>query len=115
MILSPAQLEQLAKSLSDQIEGRSLAPCLRGETMEEVPVFAESGYAYYFDLVPSRARNDIPGRFRSVTRGDWKLIFSPFQPESSSWQLFNVRDDPQETRNLYRADHPQIESLRASL
>ncbi|MFQ5439064.1 MAG: hypothetical protein ACE5DK_09580, partial [Paracoccaceae bacterium] len=62
-----------------------------------------------------RLRNDLQGRFRAVALGDWKLIWTPFQPEDLAWELFEVGADPHETENLYAADHPEVPRLRAEL
>ena len=62
-----------------------------------------------------RQRNDVEGRFRAVTLGDWKLIWSPFFPDSEAWELYDLDADPDETRNLYRADHPQVARLKPHL
>ena len=45
-----------------------------------------------------------------VRAGDWKLIR---YPEAGQTQLFNVKEDPWETRNL--ADEPQYAAIRRSL
>jgi arylsulfatase len=114
--VAPTVLELLDQAaLDDQIEGRSLVPCLQGRPLGEAPVFSESGYAFYFDRVQGRERNGVEGRFRSVILGDWKLIWTPFRSDADAWQLYNVRDDPDETRNLYRADHPAVGSLQSEL
>jgi arylsulfatase A-like enzyme len=52
---------------------------------------------------------------RSVILGDWKLIWNPFQSSELEWALYDLRDDPDETRNIYRADHPELPRLRAEL
>jgi arylsulfatase A-like enzyme len=117
--LAPTLLELLGVEpthrLGDQIEGRSLVPCLRGEDLPERPVFAESGFAYYFDLVRRRERNGVAGRFRAVTLDGWKLIWTPFQRPEWEWELYHLDEDPGETRNLYRPDHPRLAELKASL
>jgi arylsulfatase A-like enzyme len=98
-----------------QVEGRSLLPCLRGEPLAAEPVFAESGHSFYFELVKDRRRNDVDGRFRAVTRGGWKLIWTPFQTEDRAWQLYDVARDPDETRNLFSEDHPEVGALKTAL
>jgi arylsulfatase A-like enzyme len=102
-------------ALRRQVEGRSLIPCLAGEALPAEPVFVESGHAYYPELVARRVRNDVSGRFRAVILGDWKLIWTPFQSEDLAWELFNVREDPRETANLYAPDHPELPRLKAHL
>jgi arylsulfatase A-like enzyme len=98
-----------------QIEGRSLLPCLRGEPLESRPVFAESGHSFYFDRVKGRRRNDVPGRFRAVTQDGLKLIWTPFARADHEWQLFDVDRDPDETRDVYRSDHPEVGPLKQAL
>jgi arylsulfatase A-like enzyme len=96
-------------------EGRSLAPSLRGEPLPHAPVFIESGTSFFPELVHRRQRNDVEGRFRAVTLGDWKLIWTPFLPDSEAWELYDLGADPDETRNLYRSDHPQLARLKPHL
>jgi hypothetical protein len=45
----------------------------------------------------------------AVREGDWKLIYHPFQME-----LFNLREDIGETKNLYRAQTEIAKSLKQS-
>ena len=101
--------------VAKQIEGRSLVPVMRGESLAKRPVFAESGYCFYPELVPRRIRNDVAGRFRTVFLGDWKLIWTPFQTPDKEWELYNVANDPHEVSNLYAADRPEFKELRAHL
>jgi len=98
-----------------QLEGRSLVPCLRGEPLPEQPVFAESGHSYFPDLVRRRVRHDISGRFRAVVRGDWKLIWTPYRPGDDAYELYDVRNDPAETQNLYDPKHPAAAQLEGDL
>ena len=96
-------------------EGRSLAPALRGEPMRAAPVFIESGTSFFPELVRRRQRNDLTGRFRAVVRDDWKLIWTPYLPDAEAWELYDLGSDPDETRNLYWPDHPQVATLRRDL
>jgi len=121
--LAPTLIEltgvEAPERFRERIEGRSLVPCLRGEPLPEAPVFAEAGHSYYFDLVRRRARNDVAGRPRAVTLGRWKLVWTPFAEEreegASAYELYDLRADPGETRDLYRDDHPALPPLRAAL
>jgi arylsulfatase A-like enzyme len=116
--VAPTLLEILGHDASEvaaQLEGRSLAPCLRGEELTDVAIYSESGHSYFINLIRDRTANTIADRFRSVTLGDWKLIWSPSANESRVWQLYNVREDPDETRNQYRPGHPNLAELRTHL
>ncbi len=115
----PTLMELLGREIPlrmrSQLEGRSLVDCLAGRPLPVKPVFVESGHAYFPELVSRRVRFDVAGRFRAVIRGDWKLIWTPFQSEGLAWELFNLRDDPHETRDVYAPDHPELSRLRAAL
>jgi arylsulfatase A-like enzyme len=97
------------------MEGRSLIPCLEGESLEARPVFAESGHSFYFDHVNRRQRNDVAGRFRAVILDGWKLVLTPFLPDEEAWELFDLRRDPHEEENLFRDDHSEFRRLRSHL
>ena len=105
----------LPEVLSDQAEGQSLVPALRGEPLATRPVFAESGKARFPDSVRRRVRFDVSGRFRSVIQDGWKLIWTPFAEDEGQWELYDLHVDPHETKDLYRADHPRFETLREAL
>lgn len=100
--------------LEYEIEGRSLASALAGAPLEARPVFAESGRSHYPDEVRGRVRFDVAGRFRTVMLDDWKLVWTPDAPDRE-WQLFDLSEDPGETRDLWRDDHPQGRALRGHL
>ncbi len=115
----PTLVELLGRELPpearEQLEGRSLVACMRGEALDSEPVFIESGHSYFPEAVRRRVRNDTAGRFRAVLLGDWKLIFTPFQVDSLAWDLFQVSEDPEEKINLYAADRPEVAVLKAHL
>jgi arylsulfatase len=115
----PTIFELLARDppreIREQVEGRALTACMRSEGIASHPVFAESGHSYFFTDVKRRRRNDVPGRFRAVLQGDWKLIWTPFAEEEDAWELYDVGADPDETVNLYRPDHPAVLRLAPRL
>jgi arylsulfatase A-like enzyme len=117
--VAPTLLQLLGRELPGaagaQIEGQTLTACMERGDAAQHPVFAESGYSYYFADVKRRRRNDVAGRLRAVVRENWKLIWTPFAPESEAWELYDVAADPHETRNLYRPDHPMFLALRPAL
>lgn len=117
--LTPTVLELLriptSDAIFDQLEGHSLVSAMAGEPAQDHPVFLESGYCYYPEYVGRRIRNDVAGRFRAVILGDWKLIWTPFQTEDAAWELYDLSADPDETKNLYSPDRPEVGPLRAQL
>lgn len=85
-------------------EAHSLLPALRGEasTAQRVLYFVrrEGGVAY-------------GGKsYEALIRGDWKLLQNdPFSP----WELYNLREDPFETRNLATENKPMVNELAGLL
>jgi arylsulfatase A-like enzyme len=90
-------------------------PVLRGEPLEARPAFAECGVAYFPRDVRRRVRFDVAGRLRSVTDGNWKLIWTPGLDEETAYELYDLATDPNETHNLFAPDHPQVPRLRSLL
>ena len=47
--------------------------------------------------------------FGALIRGDYKLLSEPREDETDviSWELYNIREDPGETRDL-AAQHPDL-------
>ena len=50
----------------------------------------------------------------AIIDNDWKLISLPTEKEREI-KLFNISKDPQETTNLFRPSHPQVNRLRKIL
>jgi len=117
--VAPTLLEivgvQPPPEMAMRFEGRSLAPCLRGEPLTPEPIFLESGASLFPELVQRRVRHDVAGRLRAVTSQGWKLIWTPFARDDRAWELYDLTADPGETRDLYRPDHPQLARLRPLL
>jgi arylsulfatase A-like enzyme len=109
------ELLGLAPAAEGAFEGRSLVPYLRGEELPPRPVFAESGRSYFPQMIPERVSFDVPGRFRTVVDGSWKLIWTPGREADAAYRLFDLAADPDETRDL-SADHPErVQELRREL
>ena len=79
------------------LDGRSLAPALRGEALESRPVFSE----YYGP--------DIAGPERMVREGNLKLNYY----HNSGYELFDLDKDPGEMHNL--ADDPNYAEAQKRL
>jgi choline-sulfatase len=101
--LLPTVLELLgvAPPAGARLAGRSLAAVLRGgPQLPETATYAES-------LTPRLhyGWSDL----RALREGRWKYILAP-RPE-----LYDLQDDPGETRNLAAAPSPRADALRAQL
>jgi arylsulfatase A-like enzyme len=82
----PTVCDLVGTPIPPEVEGKSLAPVLRGER----DAVRDTVFLAYRDVQ------------RAVRRGEWKLIR---YPQVDVTQLFNLSDDPHETRNL--ADDPR--------
>jgi arylsulfatase A-like enzyme len=116
--VTPTLLEilglEMPAALPYSVEGRSLAPLLRGEVLASVPYFAECGYAFFPEMVKRRVDFDVWGRFRCVVHDDWKLIWTPGQTEEFRYELYNMVDDPHEINDL-AAGNPDVTNQLVSL
>lgn len=86
----------------DRIDGVSLAPLLKGHELRPRPLFWH--YPHYGNQggAPSGAIRD----------GDWKLIE---WYEDGTFELFNLREDPGETRNVAAEMSAKVQELNAKL
>jgi arylsulfatase A-like enzyme len=98
----PTVMELAGAPIPKGIQGRSLAPVLRGKLVEERPI-----------AVTSRNLVDNPeaGVPSSITNGEWTLHYrGPNHPA----ELYHLTEDPKEESNLYASDKPVAEKLHAS-
>jgi arylsulfatase A-like enzyme len=92
----------VSADVTHEIDGQSIVPLLRGETLEREPLFLD--YPHYGNQGGAPAA--------AVRDGRWKLIH---WYEDHSVELFDVEADPSETTNL-AGKHPDVvRRLRRSL
>lgn len=84
--------------VSLKLDGINFAPALFEENSSAIPAVRDLYWIWGGD--PNR---------RAIRRGDWKIVrYAKGEPSTaSSWQLFNLADDPKEQSNL-AAKHPEI-------
>lgn len=83
-----------------------------GESPREA-TFHESGHRF-FAQNPRRYLEGPAGRWKSVRKGDWKLIRIP-TPDGDIHELYDLGEDPGETQNLFRVDDPVGRDLAKKL
>lgn len=129
--LGPTLLDMLGERGPDTLQGRSLRPLLETGRLEgDSDVFVEwnganSGISKLErdetpdGLAPLATPEEIRASLRDpirtiVTADGWKLNWSP---DLGQHELFNLRDDPLETRNLYASEdcREQVGVLRRRL
>jgi len=93
--IMPTILDLLRIAPPPDMQGRSLAPFLRGGTMPEVPAVCETTLGGYLATPETAARH-----MKCVRTEEWKLtvLFGEGEPVFS---LFNLVRDPEERNNLY--------------
>ena len=95
-------LELADAPIPEGVKGKSLAPILRGESVEERPV-----------AVTSAGMTDNPKRIgcSSITDGEWTLHYrGPDHPA----ELYHIPDDSKEENNLYDGNKSIAERLHAA-
>jgi arylsulfatase A-like enzyme len=88
-------LAGLAHKIPDTIDGRSLVPLLRGETLEPLPAFIETW------VTDSKL-----SLYYGVRTDEWKYAYNPHSPNSDE-ELFDLGADPKETSNV-ATYHPDV-------
>lgn len=102
--IMPTILETLGVPMGGavRIHGRSLLPVVKGEQVEELPALTEAS---------GKAIPDPRDWLTAVRMPPWKYIFAAQNPSIPA-ELYHLRDDPRESKNLID-QHPAIaESLQ---
>jgi hypothetical protein len=93
--------------------GVSLLPLMRGEAFTHPPIYAEQTTEEDSPFLPPE-QNLVPNgkKYMVVTQDGFKLIYNR---DYYAFELFNLRNDPREERNLYDSLTEKAAELRALL
>jgi arylsulfatase A-like enzyme len=86
--IAPTLLDYLGQRPLLGAQGRSLRPLLEGKVEEDHPVFGERGEVHK------------PNLGRVIRTSHWKLAIHPNEPRGNKEQLYDLQNDPGETKNL---------------
>jgi arylsulfatase A-like enzyme len=131
LIKAPGQIEP-GTVVDDQVRSIDVMPTLLGLTgitdnvpttdgvnlMTERPgpAFLETDISY-FKWNKRRYIKGVLGKLRAIRTPDWKMIYTP-KKGPGKWELFNLKDDPEELKNLFKtgeAPKEVTEALMAEL
>lgn len=100
----PTCLQLAGAELPGDLDAASLTPILRGETM------ATPERELYFVRREGGPRGGKA--YHALIHGDWKILQNhPFQP----YELYNIKEDPQEKRDLADAQPKVLQRLSLAL
>ncbi|HTE52925.1 MAG TPA: sulfatase-like hydrolase/transferase [Kofleriaceae bacterium] len=101
--VGPTVIDILGLSVPDQMVGRSVLPRVLGQPIEPRPVFAQ--------LLPAPSW-DHKWMAMVTADGAYKLIY---RISDRSFELYNLKTDPQETHDVYASETELAEKLREEL
>ncbi|MEN3332655.1 MAG: hypothetical protein V7641_2020 [Blastocatellia bacterium] len=98
---------------SQGLAGISLLPLMRDEASAHPPIYAEQTTEEDSPFLPPE-KNLVPNgkKYMVVTQDGFKLIYNR---DYYAFELFNLRDDPREERNLYDSLTKKAAEMRALL
>jgi arylsulfatase A-like enzyme len=87
----PTFLDYAQREASAELQGESIRPVLAGKTPAD---WREAHYYHFYDQV------DVPAHY-GIRTAEHKLIHYYELPGETGWELYDLKEDPQENRNLY--------------
>lgn len=104
----PTILEMLGLKArpEQQFDGVSIVPALRGRPLERDTIFSDRPHY-------ARVHQEMPASY--VRQGDWKLIrfYCDNDDQTDRFELYNLRDDIGETKNLAASMPDKVKELDA--
>jgi arylsulfatase A-like enzyme len=92
----PTVLELLEIPPVDYLEGRSLIPVINGRESGHRIAFMQSSRAGYQEEDPE----NVTDRIQAIRTGDWKLIHHHYLDNPTSFELYDLIEDPLEQHNV---------------
>lgn len=111
--IMPTVLEILDIPLIENIEGVSLIPMIEEDKALREYTFAEGGENFFKQNKRSYFEG-IKGKWRMIRTNERKLIYIP-HPEKDIYELYNLKEDPGETRNLINKEAETADKLKSEL
>jgi arylsulfatase A-like enzyme len=101
--LAETFLDMAGLRVPDEMQGRSIVPVLNGQTP---PDWRKEFYYHYYEYPGSHMVKMHYG----IVSDRYKLVH--FYNDIDEWELFDLNNDPQELRNVYRkAEYAPVDSM----
>ena len=111
--LGPTMLNAVGLNYPDECAGVSLLPLMRGEPFTHPPVYGEQTTQEVSPFVrPDQYVSPARKKYMVITQDGFKLIFNR---DHYSFELFDLKNDPSEVRNLYDRVPERAAELRNRL
>jgi arylsulfatase A-like enzyme len=111
--IMPTVLEILNIPSIDKIDGISLMPMIEEDKVVREYTFAESG-KNFFKQNKRVYFEGIKGKWRMIRTDEWKLIYIP-HPDKDIYELYNLKNDFGETKNLIDKEIKIADKLKKEL
>jgi choline-sulfatase len=109
--IMPTVLDFLDIPLVDKIEGMNLLPLIEGKSDKGKDfIFAESIDEHFKQHARAYFKG-VRGKWRMMIVDDWKIIYIP-HPEKDIFELYNLKNDPDEKINLIDKEKDKAEEMK---
>jgi hypothetical protein len=110
--LGPTMLNVVGLDYPKECAGVSLLPLMRGEPFTHPPVYGEQTQKPVPIRATQSAHEPRTKKYMVITQDGFKLIYNR---DYSSFELFDLRNDPSELRNLYERLPEKAADMRETL
>lgn len=104
----PTILDWVGMETSFHVEGRTLRPLVEGTGDEPRMAYADQLNLFDTNATTAKKRPNDDLLYSAIDQ-EWKLIYRPRHVEES--ELFNIKNDPGETENLFHVEKEEAERL----
>ncbi len=112
--IMPTILDIVDIPLVDKVEGVSLLPLILGKTTQVRDYIFAEGAEEHFKQNKRIYFKGVKGKWRTMIVGDWKIIYIP-HPENDIFELYNLKDDPEEKNNLIEKEKEKTEEMKKKI
>ena len=109
--IMPTIMELMNFDIPQYLRGKSLMPVISGEEKKDRIAFCSTSRAGYPEPDPVNVTDFI----RCVRTGDWKLIHYQYKEKADRFEMYNLKNDPKEQKNIIDENSEKAMELRKML